>query len=85
MGRLSTNDRNVFGQNFDRMPTSLRSNQMVAFRANMDALRKRYELNHPLVFSVKKANYTPPIQTSQETNLPQVANEYSRHGKAWFS
>ena len=85
MGRLSTNDRNVFGQNFDRMPASLRSNQMVAFRANMDALRKRYELNHPLVFSAKKANYTPPIQTSQETNLPQVANEYSRHGKAWFS
>ena len=59
---------------------------MVEFRARMDELRKRYEKNHPLTHSApnaKHVNYM--IKTAHQTNLPKVANQYSKHGKAWFS
>ena len=85
MGRLNTNDNFAFGQNFNKLPSTLKKNPMVEFRSKMDDLRRRYELNNPLVHSTPVASVSPMIRTSHEINLPQNANQYSKHGKAWFS
>jgi hypothetical protein len=85
MGLLATNDSFTFGQNLERLQPSFKKNPAVEFRSRMDALRKRYELNHPLVHSATLAKQQPMIRTSHETNLPRTANAYSKHGKAWFS
>ena len=85
MGVLSTNDRNAFGQNIERLPASLRKNTAVEFRAAMDALRKQYETNHPLLHQAPKGKQTYRIRTAHQTNLPTPAQEYSRYGKAWYS
>ena len=86
MGRLASNDRFAFGQNYNTLPANMKKNNMVEFQARMDALRKKYEMNHPLVHSAPDAKVVNKmIRASHQTNLPKVANEYSKHGKAWFS
>ena len=85
MGRLSTNDNFAFGQNFNKLKPTLTKNPLVAFRAKMDILRNKYELNHPLVHSTPTASTKPLIRTCHNVNLPKVAHQYSKHGKAWFS
>ena len=85
MGRLNTNDNFAFGQNMNDLRANLKKNKVVEFRAKMDALRRRYELNHPLVHSTPISSNTPHMRTSHVTNLPKVANQYSRHGPSRHS
>jgi hypothetical protein len=86
MGRLNTNDNFAFGQNFNALQASLKAKPSVQFKARMDQLRKNYELNHPLVHSAPSSQRkNTMMRASHNTNLPQVASQYSRHGKAWFS
>lgn len=85
MGRLATNDRNAFGQSYERLPASMKTDRMVQFRAQMDGLRKRYELNHPFTHATPPFKQDHRIRGAHETNLQQTAHQYDQHGKAWFS
>jgi hypothetical protein len=86
MGRPAANERSAFGQNYNTLPDKMRTNKTVQFQARTDALRKQYELNHPLVHSAPTSKQVNKmIRAAHQTNLPKVANEYSKHGRAWFS
>jgi hypothetical protein len=85
MGLLATNDRNAFGQNFDRLSEKMKTHKSVQFRSRMDGLRKRYELNHPFTHATPPFQQDHHIRAAHETNLPRTATQYSQHGKAWFS
>ena len=51
----------------------------------MDDLRKKYELNHPLVHSAPRSEQkNQMIRAAHNTNLPKVAKINDKHKKAWF-
>ena len=85
MGRLNTNDNFARGQNFNNLAQKLKTNKTVQFKAEMDGLRKKYELNHPLIHSAPRSEQkNQMIRSAHNTNLPKVAKINDKHKKAWF-